>query len=111
MTEQTRPGDPYGFKAGLHRLSDARLVQRFNDECGKPGWVRARANFLKALSEEIRRRGIDAGGFTQGGLDLSRLAKLENGMMVPVEGPSGKPDSPGGGRVVRISESDHGHES
>ena len=39
--------------------SNQSLVETFNKEVGNPGWTSMRANFIEALIDEFRNRGIN----------------------------------------------------
>jgi len=47
------------FKKRFKSLSDEEVIELFNKEVGKPGWVTARASYLAALHYEFNRRGFD----------------------------------------------------
>lgn len=44
---------------GLIKLNNQELIDRFNNDVGNPGWVRARGEFHLAMFEEFEKRGID----------------------------------------------------
>ena len=55
--------DPYGFRARFRNASVEELVQAFNDDVGKPGWVSARGSFHVALREAFLATGLDCSSF------------------------------------------------
>ena len=57
--------------------SDEQLVERFNGDVGKPGWVAARGRFHHALFSEFRKRGIDFSCIQSGdSISLARKVRL-----------------------------------
>ena len=47
------------YAARFAAASSQSLVESFNKEVGVPGWTSMRANFIAALMDEFRNRGID----------------------------------------------------
>ena len=76
----------YGFAELLARLTDERLIGRFNREVGNPGWGHARAYFLTCLSAEIRSRDFDSSIiFHASGMRLNRRVMLQGGKLIVAE--------------------------
>jgi hypothetical protein len=47
------------YQQRFSNYSDQELVNAFNEEIGKPGWVGARGSYLVALRLELNHRQID----------------------------------------------------
>lgn len=47
------------FLKRFKSLSDEELKKTYYDDKKKPGWVRARGEFLSALRQEFKNRGIE----------------------------------------------------
>ena len=47
------------FSIKLQTMSDDELIDAFNKDVGKPGWVAARGRFHAALREEFIKRNFD----------------------------------------------------
>jgi hypothetical protein len=56
------PSDPdkiyEEFKERFESMTDEQLIDTFNRDKGKSGWVSARSKFLRALHEEFEKRKI-----------------------------------------------------
>ena len=46
------------FKERFKNMSDEQLIETYNSDRGKPGWVTSRAMFHTALREELEKRNI-----------------------------------------------------
>ncbi len=61
----------------LQKLSDEKLVERFNSDVGNPGWVAARGRFLEAMREEFIRRDFDTSEIIMdGGMSMKYKVRL-----------------------------------
>lgn len=75
------PTDPQNtyqeFQERFNGMSDDELIDAFNSDVGKPGWVSARSSFHTALCDEFKKRNYDysAVGGT-GGLSFIKKIKL-----------------------------------
>jgi len=47
------------FSERFQKMNDNELIQAYNDDIKKRGWVSARGRFHTALREEFERRGMD----------------------------------------------------
>lgn len=47
------------FLARFKTFTDPELIDAFNDEVGKQGWVSARGSYLAALHDDFMHRGFD----------------------------------------------------
>ena len=61
-----RGNDRYGFGKRFRAMSDDQLVEAFNREVGKPGWVSARADYLAMMCREFLSRRLDSSSFIKG---------------------------------------------
>ena len=81
------PSDPQKtyleFQERFNAMSDEQLIDAFNSDVGKHGWVSARASFHTALHEEFEKRHYDysiIGG--NGGLSWNKKVKLSGNKIV-----------------------------
>ena len=80
--------DPYGFRARFRNASVEELVQAFNDDVGKPGWVSARGSFHVALREAFLATGLDCSSFIgaeQRSGSVGGRIRLEGRRLVTIE--------------------------
>ena len=54
------------YAARFAAASSQSLVESFNKEVGNTGWTSMRANFIAALIDEFRNRGIDISAVNDG---------------------------------------------
>jgi hypothetical protein len=65
------------LKERFRSMSDEELINAFNDDVGKHGWVSARASYHGALRDEFENRGYDYSAISNnGGFSLKRRIKL-----------------------------------
>lgn len=66
------------FVERLASLTDDELVETFNNDVKKRGWVAARGRFLSAIRSEFKRRNIDFSILLEGNSFKLRRVKLIN---------------------------------
>ena len=54
------------YAAHFAAASNQSLVESFNKEVGNTGWTSMRANYIAALIDELRNRGIDISSVNDG---------------------------------------------
>ena len=82
--------DPYGFIEGFRLASVESLIDSFNKETKKRGWVSARGDFLSALREEFLRREFDCTSFINGpSMSLRHPIRLEGNRLIQIESDAG----------------------
>ncbi len=62
----------------LAKLSDDKLIIRFNDDVGHSGWVSARANFLAAMRQELLKRFDCSNVIKGGGMSMKYKIRFKN---------------------------------
>lgn len=66
------------YAARFAAASSQSLVDSFNKEVGNTGWTSMRANFIAALIDEFRNRGIDISAVNDGrSTDLNHHVRLD----------------------------------
>lgn len=66
------------YAAHFAAASSQSLVESFNKEVGNPGWTSMRANFIAALIDEFRNRGIDISAVNDGrSTDFNHHVRLD----------------------------------
>ena len=64
------------FKQSFKKMSVQELIDTFNNDLGKPGWVGAREAFYLALYDEFQNRGIDISEVRVRGKNVKNRMKL-----------------------------------
>ena len=66
------------YAARFAAASNQSLIESFNKEVGVTGWTSMRANFIAALIDEFRNRGIDISAVNDGrSTDLNHHVRLD----------------------------------
>ncbi len=66
------------YAARFAAASSQSLVESFNKEVGVRGWTSMRANFIAALIDEFRNRGIDISSVNDGrSTDFNHYVRLD----------------------------------
>lgn len=66
------------YAARFAAASNQSLIESFNKEVGNLGWTSMRANFIAALIDEFRNRGIDISAVNDGrSTDLNHHVRLD----------------------------------
>ena len=66
------------YAAHFATASSQSLVESFNKEVGNTGWTSMRANFIAALIDEFRNRGIDISAINNGrSIDYNHHVRLD----------------------------------
>ena len=73
------PGKYYQeYTARFAAASNQSLIESFNKEVDNLGWTSMRANFIAALIDEFRKRGIDISAVNDGrSTDLNHHVRLD----------------------------------
>jgi hypothetical protein len=74
------------FVARFKTFTDQELIDAFNDEVGKQGWVSARGSYLAALHDEFIHRGFDFSAMgDMSSLSLGSKVKLTGKVLEPLD--------------------------
>ena len=66
------------YAARFAAASSQSLVELFNKEVGNTGWTSVRANYIAALIDELRNRGIDVSTVNDGrSTDFNHHVRLD----------------------------------
>jgi len=79
--------DSYGYKKRLKDYDAGQLVESFNGEVGKPGWVSARGHYLEALRQALLATGLDCSDFiSKNEMSIKYHVKRDGNRIVQVKG-------------------------
>ena len=74
------------YKNLLQKMNDDELIDRFNQDVGNPGWVRARASFHAALRDEFDDRNIDSSALgANGSMSFNKKIKIVDKKILIIE--------------------------
>ncbi|WP_207535723.1 hypothetical protein [Desertivirga arenae] len=76
------------FRTWFDDYSDEQLIDRFNEEVGKPGWSSSRAEFAGAMIHAFEKRSFDASAILSSGVlsRRNRVMLVDNRVIIdPIE--------------------------
>lgn len=80
--------DKYGFRQRFRESNVDELIDSFNGDVGKRGWVGARGVFLTALRDALLATGLDCSSFiSDNGMAMDHAVKREGNAIVSVPFP------------------------
>ena len=94
ITEMQKKGLPidvvsfrmYEYKLEFEKMDDDELIDRFNADVGKPGWVAQRGRFHVSIHNELVRRGWDYSAIgDSSSLSWANKIKLVNGKIAKIQ--------------------------